>query len=321
MTARISRFHALAWTLLACGLGLLQDPAAARNWQAPFHQGHVLTGKIWDTGQSVWISTEQLFAELLQHEYILLGEVHDNPDHHLLQAEVLDRLVQAGERPVVVMEMLAQGAWQDQPAYWSDLGSLQQAVEARNAGWPWKLYAPVLRAVVRHGLELVAGNIESEALHAASEKAGINWAREIAIRSGIPAHSLQQLEDDIAESHCGYAHSGHVQFMAGAQLHRDHVITQVLADSLPPVVLLAGKGHVRKDYAVPMHLRNIYRRASYLSVALTPVKPEALRPEDYLGGVQDAFDILYFTPSHTDQNPCIEFEAQLKRLRQREASE
>ena len=320
MIARFSRRHALAWALLGCALGLLQDPAVARNWQAPFYQGHVLTGKIWDTGKSTWISEEQWFAELLQHEYILLGEAHDNPDHHLLQAEVLDRLVEGGEKPAVVMEMLAQGTWRDQPVYWSDVASLQQAAKVRNANWPWELYAPVLHAVVRHGLELIAGNIESEALQVESEKAGADWIRETAARSGIPAHGLQQLEHDIAESHCGYARPGFIRYMAGAQLYRDHVITQALIGSLPPVVLIAGSGHVRTDYAVPMHLRKIYRRASYLSVAMIPVKPEALRPEDYLRGVPDAFDILYFTPSHTEQNPCIQYEKQLQRLRQKGAA-
>lgn len=289
----------------------------ARDWQSPFYQDHTLVGKIWDTGKSAWITDERLYTELLEYEYILLGETHNNPDHHLLQAHILNQLVAAGEKPTVVMEMLAQEAWQDQPAFWADAEWLQQQAKARNAGWPWELYIPVLQGVVQNGLELVAGNIKSRGLHAGPHNIGSGWPRKMIAQYSITAHSLRQLEHDISKSHCGYADAGFVQFMVRAQLQRDRVITSALVNSKPPVVLIAGSGHVRNDYAVPMQLLNTFRRYSFLSVALVPVRLGALSPEDYLEGVPDAFDILYFTPSHTRRDPCIQFRKQLESLQQR----
>ena len=317
MIIRCLKHYSLLWVLLACSLALSMNAVFARAWQSPFYQDHPLAGKIWDTGKSAWITEERLYTELSEYEYLLLGENHNNPDHHLLQAHILNRLVATGEKPTVVMEMLVQEAWQDQPAFWTDAELLQQQAEARNAGWPWKLYAPVLRSIVQNGLELVAGSIKSEILHAGSPKIESGWSRKMIAQYLITASGLRQLEHDIGESHCGYADTGFVQFMVRAQLQRDRVITSALVNSKPPVVLIAGSGHVRNSYAVPMQLLNTFRRSSFLSVALVPVRPEAFSPEDYLKGVPDAFDILYFTPSHTRQDPCIQFRKQLKNLQQR----
>lgn len=294
---------------------LSAGPVHARDWHSPFYQNHVLVGKIWDARESRWITEQQLHAAVLEYRFILLGETHDNPDHHRLQAQILDWLAAAGQKPAVIMEMLAQEAWQDQPAFWTDLELLQQQAAAQDGRWPWDLYAPLLQSVVDHGLELVAGNVERKTLHARIPEAGPDWRRELSVRYLIPDQGLRQLEREIDESHCGYVDPGHLPFMVEAQLQRDRAMTSALADSPAPAVLVAGRGHVRNDYAVPVQLRNAHRCDSSLSVALLPVHPGALRPEDYLQDARDAYDIVYFTPNHTREDPCEKFRHQLQNLR------
>jgi uncharacterized iron-regulated protein len=36
----------------------------------------------------------------------MLGEIHPNPDHHVLQAEFLGHMVGKGRKPAVVFEMV-----------------------------------------------------------------------------------------------------------------------------------------------------------------------------------------------------------------------
>ena len=308
--------YRLRWYLLLAGcLAGYANIAHAGDWQSPFYRDHGLVGKIWDTRKSAWVTEKQLSAELPGYRFILLGETHDNPDHHRLQAQILDQLATAGEKPAVVMEMLAQEAWQDQPAFWTDLKLLQQQAAAQNARWPWNLYTPLLQTVVDHGLELVAGNVKRETLRKQIPDIGSGWREKLITRYSISAQGLKQLEQEIAKSHCGFVDSDHTRFMIAAQLQRDRVMTSALVSSKDPAVLVAGRGHVRNDYAVPMQLQNAYRHFSFLSVALMPVHPDALKPEDYLEGVRNAFDILYFTPNHTREDPCERFKEQLQTLR------
>ena len=311
-------YRVCGYLLFAACLALSASPGHARDWQSPFHQDHVLVGKIWDTRESRWITEPQLHATVLEYQFVLLGETHDNPDHHRLQAQLLNGLVAAGQKPSVIMEMLAREAWQDQPGFWTDIELLQQQAAAQNERWPWDLYTPLLQSVVDHGLKLVAGNVKRETLHARIQPTGPDWRRRLSARYSIPDHGIGLLEQEITESHCGYVDPGHLPFMIEAQLQRDRAMTLALAESPAPAVLIAGRGHIRNDYAVPVQLRNAFHHVSLLSVALLPVHPDALRPEDYLQDTHDAYDILYFTPSHTREDPCEKFRDQLQNLRKRD---
>ena len=291
------------------------NPVHARDWHSPFYQDHALVGKIWDTRECRWITERQLHGAIQEYKFILLGETHDNPDHHRLQAQVVNELAGAGHKPAIIMEMLAQEAWQDQPAFWTDLESLQQQAVAQDERWPWDLYTPLLQSVVDHGLKLVAGNVKRKTLQARIPETGEDWRQELSARYSIPEHGLGQLEREIAESHCGYVDPSHLPFMVEAQLQRDRAMASALADSPAPAVLVAGRGHIRNDYAVPVQLRNAYHHDSLLSVALLPVNPDAHRLKDYLQDTGDAYDILYFTPSHTHEDPCEKFRHQLQNLR------
>ena len=131
---------------------------------------HPLLGKIWDSNKEAWISVEQLAFELRQYDYLLLGENHDNPDHHRLQAKLISDLADAGQKPNVVMEMLTLNSWRDQPKIWTNLKQLQRMTSQRNTGWSWEIYTPILETIVKHGLNLFAGNIERNELHASVKK-------------------------------------------------------------------------------------------------------------------------------------------------------
>ncbi len=314
MIIRLLRHYKLS--LLPVLLLLISNNVFAQNWESPFFRDHSLVGKIWDTNRNTWITERQLSLELLTYDYILLGETHDNLDHHILQARFLDYLVTAGAKPAVVMEMLVAKFWQDQPRTWDHLEVLQTQARARNGGWPWQLYTPVLQSVVQHNLELLAGNVDSEALREWTHKTDHYTSEEALARYQISAKEFQQLKRDIATSHCGYADDTFIEFMANAQLQRDHAMTSALVNSKLPVVLIAGSGHVRNNYAIPMQLSRRYPRLSHLSIAFISVLPELLNPEDYLHETPAVFDILYFTPSHTNQDACVQYSEQLKNMRQ-----
>lgn len=314
MVIRLLKHHQFLFCLLLLWMLLVHGYTFAQSWESEFYRDHNLIGKIWDTEKDTWITQKRLFLELFEYDYILLGETHNNIDHHKLQARVLNSLITEGPKPAIVMEMLARGSWVDQPSTWNDLVVLQNQAKLLNKGWPWELYIPILETAVTYQLELVAGNIRSEDLHEWSNNIGPYTPEEVITEYWITPTSFKQLKQDIVDSHCGHANAEILEFMARAQLQRDRIMTSSLIKSKVPVVLIAGAGHVRNDYAIPMQLQNTHRQLSFISVAFISVDPNLLEPTDYLGGSPNKYDILYFTPSHTNQDPCVKFRKQLKNL-------
>src|SRR6266480_2784062 len=75
------------------------------EWQSPLGRDHALIGTIWDVRAGVAITPETFVTRVAARRFVLLGEKHDNPDHHRLQAWVVGALIAAGRRPAVAFEM------------------------------------------------------------------------------------------------------------------------------------------------------------------------------------------------------------------------
>src|SRR5512133_3700789 len=99
---------ALAAAAAPWGAQLVKEPRApGRSWESKLHRDHPLAGKIWDVRASRFVDEASLVSALAGARTVLLGEVHDNPDHHVLQARLLRALAGAGRTPKVAFEMLS----------------------------------------------------------------------------------------------------------------------------------------------------------------------------------------------------------------------
>ncbi|MHA1548233.1 MAG: ChaN family lipoprotein, partial [Alphaproteobacteria bacterium] len=76
-----------------------------RNWQSPLQADDALVGKIWSSHEKRFVTPRLLADALTEAEFVLLGETHDNADHHRLQAWLIDRIAMH-RKPTVVMEMI-----------------------------------------------------------------------------------------------------------------------------------------------------------------------------------------------------------------------
>ena len=52
------------------------------QWQSELYTEHELVGQIWDSSLDTFISVEEVASRSLAATYLILGEKHDNPDHH-----------------------------------------------------------------------------------------------------------------------------------------------------------------------------------------------------------------------------------------------
>jgi uncharacterized iron-regulated protein len=302
-------------------------PLALLALSAPpemLHVSHPLAGRVWDVHRQCFVSLSALKDAARQANFVLLGETHDNPRHHLLQAEVLQSLIASGRRPALAFEMLdisQQGAVdravKDMPG---DPQALAEAVGWPNSGWPeFSLYEPIFTAGLGAKLPVVAANLPPQQVKATVYEgaSALDGAvrKRIERQGPLPEKARLELREEMRSSHCGELPDEWLDPMILAQRARDAEMAQRLeaADQGQGAVLIAGSGHVRDDRGVPALLEKDNPHKRVLSISFIEVSPEATRPADYAAqwGGALPFDYVVFTPAAQRADPC----AQLRQAR------
>jgi uncharacterized iron-regulated protein len=97
------------------------------------------------------------------HRFVLVGESHDNADHHRMQADVIEALVKSGRRVAVGLEMFTRdnqaslNPWT--LGWWSEAEFIEQAKWKTQWGFDYSLYRPIFEAVRTHRLPMAALNL------------------------------------------------------------------------------------------------------------------------------------------------------------------
>ena len=292
-------------------------------WRSAHGRDHPLAGSVWDVAARRFLHPDTLAARLARDRFILLGEKHDNPDHHRLQTWVLDALIAAGRRPAVAFEMftlddggkiaryLATGA--------RSAAGLGDAVDWSRSGWPpWSLYQPIADRALAAGLPIVAANLGPATTRAVARQ-GVGaleptLVARLHLDRPLDAPTRSQMAAEIREAHCGHASEALLSGMIAVQRARDaQMADRLAAAGGDGAVLIAGAGHVRTDRGVPAFLAALVPGARVGSVAFVEVSPDAPSPEAYAMPV----DYLWFTPRWDDTDPCERFRQPLERLRER----
>ena len=310
---------------LACALAALALACAAPagEWQSPLGRDDPRVGRILDAASGSYVTRYELLARLRGADFVLLGEKHDNADHHRLQAWAIESLAQSGSAPAVAFEMLSEddrpalGAWRK--AHGDDVDALGEMLHWKDSGWPdWAIYRPLFAAVVAHRLAIEPANLPKQELGRLRRSgiAGLDaeTVRRLALDPPLPEAARESLAREIREGHCGVADDAMVDTMIDLQRIRDATLAAALLRSGAPAVLITGAGHARRSRAVPLYLSRRAPDRRVVSLAFVEVGPDA--PVDEL--TRD-FDYLWFTPRVDDLDPCDRFREQLEKLRGRTA--
>ena len=262
---------ALTLFLAAAGCATSSGGTGPR-WQSPKHQDHPLTGRIWDTRQGAFISEAALAEAVRGADFVLLGETHDNPDHHLLQARLVTQAAADGRKPALAFEMLnvAEQVAVDQALLESpgDPDAVARAVSWDQSGWPaFALYRPIFEAGLRAQLPIVAANLPREQLRRVMRE-GLD-AVDPTLRARLEREpplsdaALAALREEMRVAHCGHLPEGMMEGFVTAQRLRDAQMSLRMVDAggEAGAVLIAGSGHVRKDRGVPTWLEGDAPRA------------------------------------------------------------
>ncbi|HEX6439050.1 MAG TPA: ChaN family lipoprotein [Candidatus Binatia bacterium] len=299
------------------------------SWKSPLGRSHPLTGRIWDVSSAQFIDRETLVKRLAPADFVLLGERHDNPDHHMLQAEVLRSLLAVGRRPAVGFEMLGlddasiiAGHLAAAP---DDAAGLGRAVNWNQRGWPdWAMYQPIAEAALQAKLRIVATNLPLATARKMTRD-GLTaleprMIRELGLDQPPPEPVFARMAADIRDAHCGYAPEQSLKAMVDVQRARDAQMAQSLIAAGDPggAILVAGAGHVRTDYGIPVYLRQKTPDKRVISIAFVEVDEQRTEAQSYALPYPDRrlpFDYVWFTPRVDDEDPCEKFKSQFERMK------
>jgi len=302
-------------SVVLCAFAALFVSACAETqpgWIAEVERDHPMVGRIIDPATGGTITAGEAITRASRARYIFLGEKHDNPDHHLIQARLIQAVTDAGRRPAVVWEMIDEDQTPkllqflaSNPSNGALMGS---ALGWERSGWPdWAIYRPIADAAIAARLPMAAASPRRAVLRRPAPAASF----------ALPASLLDGLKDELLQSHCGQLPGTALGPMATAQQRRD----LAMADSLMAhatadgAVLIAGNGHARRDRGAPWWLMRLgVAPTSILSVGVLEVDPVRRQPEA-MASLAAQFDLIYLTPRTDSEDPCTKFAEQLKRLR------
>lgn len=294
---------------------------------AELHRDHPLVGTFWSAHERRSLASEEAFDLLAEADLVILGETHDNPDHHRFQADALAALAARGRHPSVVFEMIPQGL---QPrldahlrAHPDDIDGLGAAVDWEQRGWPdWRIYQPIAEVAAEHGLELRAGALDDDVqrllTRQGADALGEDERNRLGLMHELSPEAAASLDETLYLAHCELIPREALPAMRLIQWARDGAMAHAVETAIErgPAVLIAGAGHARHDWGVPAQLSARGAGFDVASVAIMEVVPGDVDPAGYLpddAGDRPAFDVLVFTPRTERDDPCAALEKRLER--------
>jgi uncharacterized iron-regulated protein len=277
---------------------------------------HPLVGKIWDMKSRSFIDEATLLARINAANVLLLGEIHDNPQHHELQQKLLNARIASGARPALMMEQLNA---ESQPALDQALAGgkrdeVLSSVTKLIKFTDWKFYRPFLVIAVDNKLPVIAANISNQQLQP------VIWNGFAAYDAGdLKRLAVEQVWSESREKYLvrnmGGAHCGQLKDELRAGLSRSQRLRDALmADSAMSsigrgIVGIVGSSHARRDIGLPLYFAARAPLARIFSIGFVEVHPRKTDPGTYevdSATGEAPFDVIWFTPRVDRPDPCAE---------------
>jgi uncharacterized iron-regulated protein len=317
-----------------------QDPPVAvpahpgPPWASPIGRDHPLAGRVYRPAYGDFIERKAVPAALAGVDFILLGEKHDNPDHHRIQAWLLKSLLGAGRRPAVAFEMFDSDQERRLASFLAarpaSAAGLGRAVGWEKTGWPdWRLYQAIAQAALDGAAPILAASFPRKTIRAVVKDGygvlGEDEMTALGLRRPLPPAAWAAMREEIVISHCRQLPEAMIDPMVAMQTAKDARMAVVLArgaglSGRDGAVLIAGAGHVRTDHGVPLHLDRLALGKRVMTVGLIEVERDEMDPATYarkIGAAVLPFDLVWFTPRVDETDPCEAHADDLRRTRER----
>lgn len=257
-----------------------------------------VSGEIRELRSGQTLTAQELLARLAKPSRLIVGEQHDNRDHHQLQLWLLQALDDRRPQGSLLLEMLTpdQQVRVDHVRHALPLPTDLPNALAWQSGWDWNLYGPIVGFALTQPYPLLAANLDTlEVRTVYAKPPTLNGSR-----SNAPMVK-ETLLAQISDSHCGLLPTSQMPAMLTVQQQRDRRMAGRLLAAPAPSLLFAGAYHARKDVGVPIHVQDLGEHEA----------PTVLMLAEQGAEVTPAMaDYVWYTPAMPSQDYCAQMRKQ-----------
>lgn len=305
-------------------MGLVKAAEAPPEFTTGQSRVHPLIGRGFEPALGRFVELDEVVTRALAADIVLLGETHDNADHHALQAWMVRRMIEGGRRPAVAFEMIDESQREPLERHLAgnpgDAAGLGPALEWDKTGWPdWRHYRPIAEAALAAGSAPLPANLSRDSTRALAGGQAPELAARLGLDEPMDRAMNEAMANEIKVGHCDMLPDKAVPPMVRVQFARDATMARAMASALEEgrqAILIAGAGHVRNDRAVPWHLNRLTPGSSVLALAFVEVSDGETDPAAYgdlYGAERLPFDLVVFTPRQEREDQCDVFRKHMEK--------
>lgn len=218
------------------------------------------------------VTLDDIVANMGDSRVLLIGEQHTRFEHHLNQLQLIQKLMNAGHKVAIGMEMFQQPYQSALDDYVAGKSTEAEFLTASQYFQKWRydynLYKPIIDYAVSQKLPLLALNIEADVTQQVARK-GMH-SLDVQKQQQLPEQldfDTQRYRTDLKsvfESHQNITagQENRFDYFLQSQTLWDESMAQTASRFLKQnpdhiLVILAGNGHLRYRYGIPQRLARL----------------------------------------------------------------
>jgi len=257
------------------------------------------------------VNVRDLIATIHEADIVLLGEVHDNLFQHRARADLISKI--QNKEFAIVSEHLVSGS---EIAYSGSLLEDLETIGFNKKAWSWPTHEVLYKKFEEFNLPVFGGDLSKKDINNIYEGRELSQSdtlTPIIKRSALDSQSKDKLLNDLVVGHCGVVEEGLLSFMYKVQRYRDASMAYI-ASKVAPAIVIAGNGHVRRDYGVPQILKKMNPDSNIISIAFLETDKLSEMTDNLIKKLfKDAdTDYIWLTETVSRVDPCEKFRGRRK---------
>jgi len=267
-------------SLVAFGCSAMK-PAIPLTAQAKMISGPFQTGQIINMETGKTVSFNDLIDQLETKDLVFIGETHNNPEHHLIQVQLLQALMARHDLPLTVAMEFFQTSQQEVLDQYMK-GAIKEEMFLKGVGWrkgwgfDYHFYRPLIVMTKERGSKILAINAPRDITRkvARSGLSGLEPKERDKLASDIDLNN-ESHRDYLREVYKKHPHLNmkNFDFFYQAQCVWEDTMAENIGKFLikdkRKMVVFTGNGHIIKKFGIPDRILK-HARVDLATVVLFP---------------------------------------------------